>query len=136
MSHRSSIGALAVTLVLGVLALLAFSPGTAIAAPPGVGNIEGKVTRPDGSAAASVTVLLIDRKGRPIASTSTDAAGVYGFSGVAAGTYTVRAGQGGPFGTKTAQVKAGQTTVVNFVLPEPLPPPPGEDPIDPPPVLD
>jgi hypothetical protein len=133
--RRSSIPLISVIVAAVACSMvLALAAGLAVAAPPGNGSIEGKVTYASGNT-AFVTVRLIDGRNKLVASTTSSADG-YRFDNVRAGTYTVMAGSGGPFGTKTVQVQTGQTAVCNFVLPDPLPPPPGEDPIDPPPVLD
>jgi hypothetical protein len=54
------------------------------------GRLRGTVTDPSGAAVAGANVQLQDDGGRTIASTSTDTAGTYLFSGVAEGNYQLQ----------------------------------------------
>lgn len=72
------------------------------------------------AAIAGVTIELVDANGVVVATTTTDAAGAYGFANVPAGRYTVREVQPAGFGSSTPDSVAvdltagGAPTVVDF----------------------
>jgi hypothetical protein len=81
----------------------------------GVGHIYGAVTGPGGGWVPGAQVTLADGSGRVVATTGTDGAGSYRFSGIPEGPYTVHApALGGAF--SAVEVQAGSTVAADVNL--------------------
>jgi len=100
---------------LTALAVEALNAYSNIPPPPTTGGINGAVTDDTGTGLIGATVLLVEA---PQFATSSASAGAFSFSGVAPGTYTVKAqAPGYSSAQRTATVTAGKiVSVGNLVL--------------------
>jgi hypothetical protein len=93
-----------------------------ISSQSAIGTIHGVVTvvsqKAEPSPLEGITVQLVEEsKGSPLLATATDSAGHYEFTGLSAGTYTIRVSQQGfkPF-ANTISLHANETSVIDVVL--------------------
>ena len=88
-----------------------------VLAQEGVGRIEGRVVREDGTAIGGVSVVLLETS----ASEITGSNGTFSFSGIHAGTYSITLNLGENVLTITGvNVVVGETTTVEEVTTEQL----------------
>src|SRR5215475_11554793 len=101
---------------VAAVTLLAFTV-IAKAQTAATGTIRGVITDPSGSLAPSVTVTLAPAEGTPRTAT-TDTKGAYQFTGIAAGSYTVRAAAPGfqNYEMGGIEVAPGRTQTLNIGL--------------------
>lgn len=84
--------------------------------PPATGTIAGTVVTAEGAPAPGIRVLLYRGASSPMAETSTDEAGQFGFRDLEEGTYQVQIAEQ-PDLDQQVTVSAGETQTVSFTLP-------------------
>ena len=111
MCCKRMLSPLAVTLVLGILAISAAAQSLTS------GDITGTVTDPSGAVVSNAAVTLKNNQTGSTQSHAANAQGVYRFSLLAPGSYTVSAESTGfETVTQTTSVTVGQTTETNIQL--------------------
>ena len=111
MCGKGMLSPLVVTVVLGILAISAAAQSLTS------GDVTGTVSDPSGAVVGNATVTLKNNQTGSTQSHAADAQGVYRFSLLAPGSYTVSASSTGfETVTQTTNVTVGQTTQANIQL--------------------